>query len=183
MDAAQEIRVLSEEEHLLRSALKSRAVGLAVINRVKAKQRARIKWLQLGDANTKFFHSRATHRRAKNRIQSLQSKAGIATTPSELEETIFHHLHAILGASVPCTERFDWTQLNLPKPDLSDLDRPFTLEELKRAVLESPADKAPGPDGFSGSFFRASWDTIKNDLLSAVNKFYDLNDPSFFFLR
>jgi hypothetical protein len=132
--------LLSEEEKQLRSALKSREVGLAVINRVKAKQRARIKWLQLGDSNTKFFHSSATHRWAKNRIQSLQSEAGIATTPSELEDTIFHHLHAIMGASVPCTKRFDSAQLNLPKPDLSDLDMPFTMKELKRAVLESPAD-------------------------------------------
>jgi hypothetical protein len=53
------------------------------------------------------------------------------------------------------------------------------MEELKRAVLESPADKVPGPDGFSGGFFRASWDIIKDDLLSEINKFYDLNDPSF----
>jgi hypothetical protein len=170
---------LSEEEKELRSALKSRAVGLAVINRVRARQRARLKWLKLGDANTKFFHSRATHRRAKNRIHTLHSDAGIATTPTELEETIFHHLHSFMGTSLPCSEHFDWTQLNLPKPDLSDLTRPFTMDELKTAVFESPPDKSPGPDGFSGGFFRASWSVIKEDLLAATNKFYDLNDPSF----
>jgi hypothetical protein len=98
LDAAQKTRLLSEEEAMLRSALKSRAVVLAVLNRVKAKQTTRIKWLQLGDANTKFFHSHASHRRAKNRIQSLQSETGIATSHAELEETIFQHLHAIMGA-------------------------------------------------------------------------------------
>ncbi|KAM0847123.1 hypothetical protein ACQ4PT_055218 [Festuca glaucescens] len=179
LDTAQETRLLTVEEDELRSALKSRAAGLAVINRIKAKQRARVKWLQMGDANTKFFHSRASHRRQKNRIQSLQSESGIATTPGELEETIFLHLNAIMGTSVQCTERFDWAQLNLPRPDLSDLDDPFTLEELKRAVFDTPTDKAPGPDGFSGGFFRASWNVIKEDLLSAINKFYNLNDPSF----
>ncbi|KAK1660876.1 hypothetical protein QYE76_049035 [Lolium multiflorum] len=179
LDTAQETRLLSEEEMKLRSALKSRAVGLAVINRIKAKQRARIKWLKLGDANTKYFHSRATHRRAKNRIQFLHSDAGIATSPPELEETTFHHLHAILGTTVPCTERLDWALLDLPKPDLSDLDRPFTMEELKTAVFDSPPDKSPGPDGFSGGFFRASWNVVKDDLLAAINKFYDLNDLSF----
>jgi hypothetical protein len=84
-----------------------------------------------------------------------------------------------MGEVASCSERLDWAQLDLPKPDLSDLDTPFTLEELKAAVFESPADKAPGPDGFSGGFFRSSWNIVKDDLLSAVNKFYDLNDPSF----
>jgi exonuclease III len=179
LDTTQETRSLTVEEHELRSVLKTRAVGLAVINRIKAKQRARVKWLQLGDANTKFFHSRASHRKQKNRIQSLQSESGIATTPSELEETTFHHLNAIMGTSVQCTERFDWARLNLPTSDLSDLDVPFSLEELKRAVFDTPTDKAPGPDGFSGGFFRTSWNVIKEDLLRALNKFYNLNDPSF----
>jgi hypothetical protein len=42
-----------------------------------------------------------------------------------------------------------------------------------------PSDKAPGPDGFSAGFFKTSWNVVKDDLLRALNKFYDLNDPSF----
>jgi hypothetical protein len=68
LDLAQESRQLTLGERELRSTLKARAVGLAVISRIRMRQRARIKWLKLGDANTKFFHSRAAHRKQKNTI-------------------------------------------------------------------------------------------------------------------
>ncbi|KAK1620547.1 hypothetical protein QYE76_026064 [Lolium multiflorum] len=85
----------------------------------------------------------------------------------------------IVGTDLPCTQGFDWAEMGLPAPDLSELDVPFTLEELKTAVFDTPSDKAPGPDGFSAGFFKTSWGVVKDDLLRALNKFYDLNDPSF----
>lgn len=33
------------------------------------------------------------------------------------------------------------------------------------------ADSAPGPDGYSGRFYRSCWDIIGTDLLSAVQEF------------
>jgi hypothetical protein len=52
--------------------------------------------------------------------------------------------------------------------DLSDLEMPFSLEELKKAVFSLPAEKAPGPDGFIGRFYRSCWETICEDLFEAV---------------
>ncbi|XP_071679219.1 uncharacterized protein [Lolium perenne] len=178
-DSAQETRQLTVDERELRTTLKSRVVGLAVLNRIKARQRARIQWLRLGDANTKFFHMRAANRKVKNRIHALQSAEGIATSPAEIEEAIFIHMNNIIGTNVPCLGRFDWNKLNLPKPNLSDLDSPFSEEEVRKAIFDSATDKAPGPDGFSITFFRTAWGVIKQDMLTVVNKFFDLNDPSF----
>lgn len=33
-------------------------------------------------------------------------------------------------------------------------------------------DKAPGPDGFSISFFQKCWDIIEGDLLKVFKEFY-----------
>jgi len=41
------------------------------------------------------------------------------------------------------------------------------------------ADKAPGPDGFIGAFFKASWETIKTDLLPAAIYFFNSHDQHF----
>jgi hypothetical protein len=122
---------------------------------------------------------RAASRKVKNRIHAIQSAEGMATSPVEIEDTIFNHMNNIIGTNVPCLERFDWDRLNLPKPDLSDLDAPFSEEEVRKAIFDSAADKAPGPDGFSITFFRTAWAVIKQDMLNAVNKFFDLNEPSF----
>jgi hypothetical protein len=143
---------------------------LAVINRIKIKQRARIKWLQLGDVNMKFFHLGAAHRKQNNRIQSLQTEEGLATSPSELEEAMNSFFTTLVGTDVPSTNQFNWDELNLPVPDLSELAKPFTLEEVKAALFDTPTDRAPGPDSFSVGFFRTSWEVIKEDLMLAVKR-------------
>ena len=59
----------------------------------------------------------------------------------------------------------------MPNCDLHELGEAFTEEEAKRAVFSMPSDKAPGPDGFTGAFLKACWDTIKPDIMLAINHF------------
>lgn len=59
--------------------------------------------------------------------------------------------------------------LDLPRVDLSSLDAPFSEYEILRAITMSPQDKAPGPDGFTGLFFKQCWSIVKSDLMAAVN--------------
>lgn len=42
------------------------------------------------------------------------------------------------------------------------------MEELKGVVFSLLACSALGPDGFSGHFYRTTWDIIKQDLMSVV---------------
>ena len=74
LDEAQEFRQLSPEEQILRKRLNLRVQGLAVIQRARHSQAARLRELKLGDANTKFFHRRTNTRRRKNFIQRLQKR-------------------------------------------------------------------------------------------------------------
>jgi hypothetical protein len=41
------------------------------------------------------------------------------------------------------------------------LEKEFSKEEVKRALDESYAEGAPGPDGFSFLFYQKFWKTIK----------------------
>ncbi|XP_026399783.1 uncharacterized protein LOC113295670 [Papaver somniferum] len=43
-----------------------------------------------------------------------------------------------------------------------------SLEEIKVVVFDLGVDSAPGPDGFSGCFYRHCWDVIQQDLFSAI---------------
>jgi hypothetical protein len=74
----------------------------------------------------------------------------------------------------PCTRDFSWAHFQLPTPDLSLLDKPFNDEKIWEAIRQMPQNKAPGPDGFTGLFFRVCWQTIRADIVTAVNSVYNL---------
>jgi hypothetical protein len=68
----------------------------------------------------------------------------------------------------------NWEALQLPTHDLSELEVPFSEEEIKHAVHQMPSDKASGPDGYTGIFVKSCWDIIKEDVIKATNAFYSL---------
>jgi hypothetical protein len=46
-----------------------------------------------------------------------------------------------------------------------------------------PSDKAPGPDGFTGAFFKICWVIIKEDVMIAVTLIGNLHVASFHWLN
>ncbi|PNT63215.1 hypothetical protein BRADI_4g12957v3 [Brachypodium distachyon] len=179
LDSAQDVRLLSPAESVLRSCLKSRTLGLAVLLRIKQKQRARVNWLKAGDANTKFFHLKANGRSKKNAIHSLIDDSGdLIVDQPRLLSSAHRHFANILGVPSGSSSRFLWDSLQLPSADLSALDAPFSLQEIKEAIWDMPVDKAPGPDDFPGSFYRSCWEVIKLDLLMAFDHIFSLRGRS-----
>jgi hypothetical protein len=51
--------------------------------------------------------------------------------------------------------------------------------ETKRGLIELPPDRAPGPNGFSGRFYEATWGIIKQDVINAFNALWSLDYRSF----
>jgi hypothetical protein len=56
---------------------------------------------------------------------------------------------------------------------------PFTADEVTCIVQESPSDRVPGPDGFSGAFYKATWGVIGPDVMQVFNAFWNLDFRSF----
>ena len=48
-----------------------------------------------------------------------------------------------------------------------------SASEIREAVFSIHADKAPGLDGFSASFYHSNWDTIGPDIVTEVQGFFD----------
>ena len=42
-----------------------------------------------------------------------------------------------------------------------------------------PLERAPGPDDFIDKFFRVCWETMKEDIMEAFQKFYHVTDENF----
>lgn len=46
-------------------------------------------------------------------------------------------------------------------------------------IKSLPSDKAPGPDGFTGRFYKSCWPVIKVEILAALNSLFLTNGQGF----
>jgi hypothetical protein len=150
-------------------------MGLAVLERARKRQASRINYLREGDANTKFFRLRVNARRRKNLIQRLKKNDGWVTSHAEKEQHIHNHFSLVLGVAAPRPLDLNWEVLDPVIEDLEDLGLPFSEDEISHAISDMPADKAPGPDGFTINFIRACWPIIKFDIMNVIDAFSELS--------
>lgn len=174
LDAAQDSRLLTDEEWALRADLKRQSLGLASLARTTARNRARIRYLEEGDANTKFFHLQACHRSRKNYIPLLQHEGNWFSAEEAKADLIFDYYNGILGTSFQRQHAIHLDDL-LPQLDLSGIDACFSKDEIWATVKDLPVDHAPGPDGFTGLFYRTAWNIIKQDVINAFNALWSLD--------
>ena len=73
----------------------------------------------------------------------------------------------------------DWDMIQLPNRELQHLEEEFTEEEVTAVVQQLASEKAPGPDGFIGIFYKTCWEIIKGDVLAAINYFFSRHDQHF----
>jgi hypothetical protein len=89
------------------------------------------------------------------------------------QQLIQRHFEEMMRQPPPRSRDLAWADLALPAVDLSSLDRPFTHDEVWQAVCLMPQDKAPGPDGFTGRFFKLCWPIIQHDIMAAIHSLYN----------
>jgi len=132
-----------------------------------ARVRSRIGWLKEGDANTALFHSQARHRKRKNFISKLISNDQVLTSHEEKASEIFSY-ETLLGSCEQRENSINLDNLELSHHNLSDLELPFSEEEVWNTIKHLPSDKAPGPDGYTGRFYKMCWNIIKPDVMAAL---------------
>ncbi|GJY96415.1 protein LAZ1 [Tanacetum coccineum] len=115
------------------------------------KQKAKIKWLDVGDSNFAYFHMSVKCQNHRGRIDTIMNSANKEVTGMNVADVF------VLGES----------SINMVKL-VSD-------EEIKAAMFSIGDDRAPGPDGFSSAFFKKGWDIVGGDVCHAIRDFF-VND-------
>ena len=133
-----------------------------------ARLRSRIRFLKDGDANTTLFYSQARFRKKKNFISKLVRDDEVITTQEGKQDVFFDYFEGLLGTALPRDitldlEFFHWAGINL-----TVLDAPITEDEIWQTIKSLLADRAPGPDGFTGRFYKACWHLIKLEFMTAI---------------
>ena len=164
---AQDHRALSAEEDWLQRKLKQHCLTLASLERTIARLRSRVRHLKEGDGNTAFFHKQASFIKKKNFIAKLVVDDQVFTAQQDKHNVLYEYFDGILGTAVPRASSLDLLAFHHAGLDLSVLDKPFT-DEVWATIRSLPADRAPGPDGYTGQFYKTCWPIIKTDFTAAI---------------
>lgn len=122
---------------------------------LKWRQRAREQDMKEGDANTKYFHLKASGRRKKTMITVLQFNGEVITGDDNLLKHITDFYKELFDPPDICSLSLDGLSYNrLSEADRRFLTSPFTLKEIKSVVFGMKHNKDAGPDGFPAEFYQ-----------------------------
>lgn len=175
LEITQDCRPLQLDEIWLCNSLKKHVLALSSLLRTVARIRSRIGWLQDGDANTRLFHMHARHRKRKNFIAKLKHEDQVLIGHEDKAAAILEFYSNLIGSEEGRTNTINLDEVEMPSYNLEELDSPILEEEVWNTIKNLPSDKAPGPDGFTGRFYKACWPIIKGDILNAIHAIWGKN--------
>ncbi|KAK7245383.1 hypothetical protein RIF29_40223 [Crotalaria pallida] len=133
-------------------------------------QKSRKEWIQGGDRNTRYYHSRTISRRRKNRIFALHDDVGdwcyddmlnrnrvISFFKNLYYEDMIDRPELICSISYP-TNNHDFSSLLLQ----------VSPEEIKRALFAMGPTKAPGEDGIPAIFYKHNWQILQQNFTEFI---------------
>lgn len=152
-------------------------VKLASVELSLYKQKTKEEWMMDMDYNTSYFHARVAEKQARTRISRIfYSDGKLVTKEEEIAELFIQFYSKLLGTAaeeiVPVEMNILQKGKMLTEQHKAALCDTITEEKIHNAVLSIAQDKAPGPDGYGSGFFRASWNTIREEVTAAVQDFF-----------
>ena len=149
--------------------------------------RARVKWTEEGEKNTKYFLSLEQKRAASNTIKQIQSDQGeIFRDPNDiLTETkkYYEKLYTSDNPSHSVEEEVKHFLNGSTYNKLSEVDRdlcdtPLNLAELGAALKLLKNDSSPGSDGITAGFYKMFWQKLKLPLFKSLQNSIEIGELS-----
>ncbi|KAL9678347.1 hypothetical protein QQ045_016191 [Rhodiola kirilowii] len=160
--------VLAQKEQLLTKEFRKVMGYQFLFNQ----QRAKLRWLKEGDANSKYFHSLLKGRRSKNSIRHVKDAVGLVHTEEATIKKVFvNYFKSILAETKVCSPIDHVVVKNgklIEDHQCRALIREASDADIWKALSSIGSDKSPGPDGFSASFFRKNWSLVGKEFCSGI---------------
>lgn len=169
------------ENFLQERQLHEKWVFLREIEEAYFRQKSRINWLLEGDQNTTYFFRIFQTRTSYNSIRSFLLPTGtIISDPLLMSAHAIAHFQNILGPAVLPPQSLptpaEWiTELINFSPNPAQLQQLVSVpsaEEVTKLLFKLNPNKAPGPDGLTSAFFKASWGFLSHEVLDSVAHFF-----------
>ncbi|XP_058726223.1 uncharacterized protein LOC131597549 [Vicia villosa] len=135
-------------------------------------QKARLKWINDGDDNNKYFHSIMKRGLRCNFLGPFLTPSGMISEVEEVREVVFEHFEAKFKESDRLRPFLEGDIFKtLSEEYKNNLELPFKEEEIKEAIWSCDGYKSLGPDGYSILFFKKCWEFVKKDVILCFKDF------------
>ncbi|KFK28834.1 hypothetical protein AALP_AA7G055000 [Arabis alpina] len=142
-------------------------------------QRSRVKSISLGDCCSGYFHRIASSRRSANHIPYLRTTYWSKTSSEQdIQNHCVDFFTGLFGTSALELSNSETQEVRNHwkfrcSPQARELlSKHVSAEKIMSEIAALPLNKTPGPDGFTGEFFRKSWDIVGEDITAAVSEFF-----------
>ena len=160
---AESIPLSVGEQQVLREA-NDKICSLRRDEETKWAQRAKVKHIQEGGNNTKYFHLIANGKHRKKKIFQLEQDKGTIVGDSDLKIYISEYYKKLFGEDdsngVTMNEDMVHDIPRLTQEENKILTVGFLVKELYEAISQMELNKAPGHDGFPAEFYKTFWEVI-----------------------
>ncbi|XP_058180157.1 uncharacterized protein LOC131298697 [Rhododendron vialii] len=163
LDVLAEERHLTEEEKTTRCKTRTEFWRLSRLSESLWRQKSRVKWLKLGDKNTRFFQVIANYRFKRNMVGFVKVDGSIIEELGDIKEAAVVYFRSnfkeerrfrtILGGSF---------NRRLNSDVAMQLEKQFEEGEIVVVLKDCNSLKGPGVDGFNFSFVKKCWSFMKD---------------------
>ncbi|XP_020679069.1 uncharacterized protein LOC110097160 [Dendrobium catenatum] len=137
------------------------------------KQRAKVKWLNEGDGNSKFFHSYDSSRRNSNKIIKIKDEDGwLVEEQCQMEEVFLRFFQKKWEARRSNLEGWPTNTNSMNSWDKNLLDAKLSMAEVEEVVQQLGGNTSPGNNGISHTFIKVYCEIIKEDFWKAISYFF-----------
>ena len=147
--------------------------------------RARARWHEHGERNTKYFLNLEKRNNVKKHIRKLLVSGAITTDPFKILDEQKRFYHNLYKSQFPCIDNNDGeiflNNLNIPKlseEQKQSCEGEISLEELKSILESFQKNKSPGNDGIPIEFYKTCWNLISDSFMECLNESFKFGEMS-----
>ncbi|XP_026383990.1 uncharacterized protein LOC113279509 [Papaver somniferum] len=136
------------------------------------KQKSRIIWVKEEAANTDFFHTNLKIRQVSNCISELADDHGdIISDQKKIVDILVQYFQKKFEVkqNENVDKLLDVIPFVISLEDQNMLDKIPDEQEIKDILFNMDPESSPGPDGFTGCFYRACWHIIHLDVVITIH--------------
>ncbi|KAJ0545596.1 putative RNA-directed DNA polymerase [Helianthus annuus] len=156
LDDLAETRLLSDSEIMIWQDCKEKVKKWHDKVAADLCQKAKSRWIGLGDENTSYFHTIMNSHIARNKINGLWIDGAWVSDPNEIKTQFLAAFQAKFKEPINVRPRIGAAGFKrLSQEQAEGLITPFSILEVGNAVWECGINKSPGPDGITFKLIKA----------------------------